>query len=548
MPGILTYWRTVRHLRPVQIYGRIRFRFARPKPNLALPPDRRERSGSWTTPPARAVSLAGPLTFRFFGASHDISTVGWDNPTIDRLWRYNLHYFDDLSTEPSAERSGWQRALLQRWVQENDPGVGTGWEPYPTSLRVVNWIKWSLGGNELSPECLHSLAVQVRWLSQRLEWHILGNHLFANAKALVFAGLYFKGSEADSWRETGMRILESELDEQVLGDGGHFELSTMYHALAVEDVLDLCNVASAFGASDSRPIQAMHARAPDMLRWMATMTHPDGEIGFFNDAALGIALAPQAIARYAERLGIVPPSSRAAMSHLEHTGYVRMEESGAVALLDVARVGPDHLPAHAHADTLSFELSVFGQRVLVNSGTSHYGMDAERLRQRGTAAHNTVVVDGADSSEVWASFRVARRARPVGLTVGQAGTGALTVECGHDGYRRLGGGVVHRRRWTFQGATILIADDVSGRYSRAESMWHLHPSVRVTDPVREADGTTVLLHLNDTRTVRLEFRGATVRADRSTWHPQFGTATPNICLVATLNGSRSEVRITWPAA
>ena len=81
-----------------------------------------------------------------------------------------------------------------------------------------------------------------------------------------------------------------------------------------------------------------------------------------------------------------------------------------MALLDVAPVGPDYLPGHAHADTLSFELSLFGQRVLVNSGTSQYEAGPERSRQRGTAAHNTVIVDGHDSSEVWAGFRVARRA------------------------------------------------------------------------------------------------------------------------------------------
>ncbi|MEN9780004.1 MAG: hypothetical protein RL014_1152 [Pseudomonadota bacterium] len=94
------------------------------------------------------------------------------------------------------------------------------------------------------------------------------------------------------------------------------------------------------------------------------------------------------------------------------SGYVRLDNGPAVALLDVAPVGPDYLPGHAHADTLSFELSVGAQRVLVNSGTSCYGSSAERLRQRGTAAHNTVVVNGQDSSEVWGGFRVARRPLP----------------------------------------------------------------------------------------------------------------------------------------
>src|SRR5204863_9681114 len=107
---------------------------------------------------------------------------------------------------------------------------------------------------------------------------------------------------------------------------------------------------------------------------------------------------------------------------------------------------PDHLPGHAHADTLSFELSLREQRVLVNTGTSTYEVAAERLRQRGTAAHNTVVVDGVDSSEVWSSFRVARRARPLAASWGRDGD-ALWLSAGHEGYRRLPGKVIHRRRW-----------------------------------------------------------------------------------------------------
>src|SRR5690606_4780416 len=111
----------------------------------------------------------------------------------------------------------------------------------------------------------------------------------------------------------------------------------------------------------------------------------------------------------------------------------------------MAPVGPDYLPGHAHADTLSFELSLFGQRVLVNSGTSCYGHGSERIRQRGTTAHNTVVVDGADSSEVWSGFRVARRARAINPEVHDHQ--GLEASCSHDGYHRLPGRVTHHRRW-----------------------------------------------------------------------------------------------------
>ena len=70
----------------------------------------------------------------------------------------------------------------------------------------------------------------------------MGNHVFANAKALVYAGLFFDGIEANDWLAKGMKILVKECNEQILPDGGHFELSPMYHAIVLEDILDLINI------------------------------------------------------------------------------------------------------------------------------------------------------------------------------------------------------------------------------------------------------------------------------------------------------------------
>lgn len=85
---------------------------------------------------------------------------------------------------------------------------------------------------------------------------------------------------------------------------------------------------------------------------------------------------------------------------LKDSGYVVAKVNEIKLITDVAKVGPDYIPGHAHADTLSFEFSIGNQRVFVNSGTSIYGLGEERLRQRKTETHNTVVVDGEDSSSV----------------------------------------------------------------------------------------------------------------------------------------------------
>lgn len=550
MGTISNYWHTLRYLRPIQLYGRVWFRLARPRVELRSTPALRAPSGpGWVQAARREPSLTGPARFCFLNETHDLSSGGWDDPAREKLWRYNLHYFDDLNARDATARSEWHRALIRRWVCENPPAAGTAWEPYPTSLRIVNWIKWALEGNSLSLESANSLAVQARWLSKRLEIHLLGNHLFANAKALVFAGLFFEGSDARDWLNMGMRILEREVPEQILPDGGQFERSTMYHALALEDMLDLVNVTTVYGslilAQWSRFVGSWRNRIDLMRDWLSAMSHPDAEIGLFNDAAFGIAPTPVELQRYATGLGFRPlPPQNADLIHLAESGYVRVQRDGAVALIDIASVGPDYLPGHAHADTLSFELSLFGQRVLVNSGTSCYGTDAERLRQRGTSAHNTVVVDGQNSSEVWGGFRVARRARPIGAEIRHGED--IVVRCAHDGYDRLIGRPRHAREWFFGKNTLVVTDRVSGDFQRAEARFHLHPAVRIEElRTEDGRGTFAILFLPDGRSLRVHVEGGVMGAQHSTWHPEFGKSEPNVLLSVNITNGVLRTRFAW---
>jgi uncharacterized heparinase superfamily protein len=312
----------------------------------------------------------------------------------------------------------------------------------------------------------------------------------------------------------------------------------MYHALAVEDMLDLFNLGRAYPGRLGALLPMVESRLPAMRHWLAAMCHPDGEIAFFNDAAIGIHPSPLQIERYAGDLGFGSTEPiRDGLTLLEQSGYARLQsDSGqTVAIFDVGRIGPDYLPGHAHADTLSIELSVHGRRVLVNSGTSEYGTGAERSRQRGTAAHNTMTVDGVDSSEVWGGFRVARRALPIDLeyTVDPG----PRVACSHDGYRRLAGRPTHRRMLTMSSNGLRI-DDFLAAPGRAQSHWHLRPGITIA---RLGTGTFVL----EPDGIGMEFIDSLVDYTPSTWHPEFGITVSNGCLRASPAGAHSSVRIWW---
>jgi len=543
--GALTlerWWQTLRWLRPQQVYRRVWFRAYRPRPDRRPAPTLRCANGRWTPPIEREPSLLRPDRVRLLDETREIgSPLVWDAPDVPRLWRYHLHYFDDLVARDAPERAAWHEDLIQRWIAENPPGRGTGWEPYPASKRIVRWIQWTRSGaahsGPLSTALGDSLATQVRWLSRRLEWHLLGNHLWSNAKALIYAGCFFAGSEADAWREQGERILARQLSEQVLDDGGHFELSPMYHALALEDVLDLLNAARAWpGRVDASLLAALAVSAPRMQRWLECMCHPDGELAAFNDCALGLAPSSAALADYARRLGLEACAPTLAFEHLAASGYVRAERGPFALFCDVGAIGPDYLPGHAHADSLSFELSVQGRRCVVDSGCSTYAVGPERSRQRGTAAHNTVLVDGRDSSEVWSSFRVARRARTRDVTA-SSDSEQVVVEAAHDGYAQRSG-PIHRRRFELAERRLSIHDRLEGAFEHAEARLHLHPDVRTS-----VIGPHALRLALGELTLELRAEGARLALEDSSWHPGFNRALPSRCAVARFDGPSARLHL-----
>ena len=541
--NVARLWRTTRHLRFKQIYGRAWFKIVIPRPDCSPPPALRRTSGDWRLPACREPSLTGKDVFFFLNEEGSLAKNGWDDPSKPKLWRYNQHYFDDLNATGASAKVDWHLSIITNWIEKNLPGKGTGWEPYPTSLRIVNWVKWSLAGNSLPHTAVRSLATQARWLMRRLEWHLMGNHLFANAKALVYAGLYFAGPEAEKWLQRGLYILEQEIREQILPDGGQFELSPMYHALAIEDILDLINVATAFGRDDLA--SAWRLYVPLMVRWLRAMSHPDSRISFFNDAAFGIAPANSELEKYAERLGIEVCTSVEGLVHLESSGYLRMDAYDAVVIADLARIGPDYLPGHAHADTLSFEMSLYGRRLIVNSGTSVYGAIIERQRQRSTAAHSTVALDGQNSSEVWSSFRVGRRAYPRSVALRPTDC-YLGASAAHNGYVHLSGKPIHRRDWRLNRGALNVTDRVTGSGKRRiEARFHLGANVGAS---HSSDGRVLLTDDCSNPIATLTAEGGTLSLSPTSWHPEFGKAVETQCVTVTAETDlphEMNLKINW---
>ena len=273
--------------------------------------------------------------------------------------------------------------------------------------------------------------------------------------------------------------------------------------------------------------------------------HPDGEISFFNDASFGIAPSWKDLTRYAASVGVYVDKSAfeggVTLNMNPMSGLHSFQwGSESKAIIDTGNVGPNYQPGHAHADSLSFELSVHGQRLFVNSGTSQYGEGPERARQRGTAAHNTIQIEGENSSEVWSGFRVARRATCAVHSSGKS-TGRAHVRASHNGYARLSCKAIHTREWVARSHTLLIHDEISGRCDNIVSRLYLHPDVNLYIENKDITAT-----LPSGKRVTITFRGdSDISILPSTWHPEFGKSTPNECIQLNLSGNSQLISIHW---
>lgn len=485
--------RTVVQLRPTQIAHRARLRTQRaalrrfpetgrrvlsgPDPSAAVGWPEAVRPVDALTPgrwPGLPELRTGKV--RLLGLTRELGdATGWGHADAPRLWRFHLHYWDwawGLAADPDRPTA---RALFARlwrsWQASVEYGRGDAWHPYPVALRAWSWCgqhRDLAAGGEIEPDFIAGLAAHAGFLRRNLEYDIGGNHLIKDLKALVGLAVFF--ADEDLLRRA-LRRLTRQLPRQILADGGHYERSPAYHCQVLADLMDVAGLLRAAGESSADEITEAVER---MRRWLGAVLSPDGQVPLLND---GFPVDHELLTALRPGPGYVTPDSPLLV--LPVTGLVRAVVGDWDLLADVGPPCPPSLPGHAHADTLSCLVHVDRFPLLVDTATSTYEPGPVRRYERSTAAHSTVQLDGADSTEVWGVFRAGRRARVSGLDA-HADASGITCGAAHDGFRALRGRPAHRRRWSLSTGGLCVEDMVTGR-DRHEIVvrWQLAPGVTV---------------------------------------------------------------------
>lgn len=332
------------------------------------------------------------------------------------LWNHNLHYFEYLFALAKQYEDSQKQEYLEKikayviaWVKNNPQGSkNSAWECYPIALRLPNWIDlYSLLEEEIGADqefqkvFIHTLFEQYSYLLNHLEKHLLANHYFEDLKALVIASTFFGD---DKVRIVATAKLIEQCGEQIHKDGMQYERSPMYQKILLEDLIRV-EVALESGGNKNEKIRSYIKK---MLDVAYSLESGLDRLPLFNDCGKNITKSIKALVKASENWLKIAPEKK--YSFPDSGFYIFEFGDGWKLVVDGGQPGPDYSPGHAHCEAMSFELFYKGKPFFVNCGTFAYQCD-QRSFFKSTQAHNTVQVSGAEQSECWSSFRMARRAR-----------------------------------------------------------------------------------------------------------------------------------------
>jgi uncharacterized heparinase superfamily protein len=413
---------------------------------------------------------------------------------------HGFTWLADLAALGSVAARELGRATIATWIADNPTWHALSWRCDVLAARLVAWVTQfesffaGSGDDKLRDALLISLARQARHLARVAAWEGAGAARLHALKGMILAGIALGMGERRVARAIG--DFARELPLQVLPDGGHVERSPAVQLAVLRDLVDVRTA-----------LRSAHIVVPDALQMaidrMAPMLrlfrHGDGRLAQFNDTSEEYgALADLLLTRAEVRAR--PPVSA------PHSGFQRLQCGKTVVIADTGAPPPPGLDRHAHAGTLSFEMSVGRERLIVNCGAYRGASPDWRRAARNTAAHSTLIVADTNSAVINDDFTLGLRPS-VTQTERAEAEGSQFIAAAHDGYAAQFG-LTHARQLFLaaDGDDLRGEDSLTGKAGEVFAIrFHLHPTVQVS---LIQDSTAALLRLGSGIGFRLRAQGA----------------------------------------
>jgi len=456
-----------------------------------------------------------PLTFAPYIDYRDINVAG----DCKLVWEPNRHH--QLVVLGRAYRASGKKKYaeavmdqIESWLDQCPYGIGMNWRsPMELAIRVINWV-WAIDliiesgvfAGALRTRILNAVYLHLFEITRKYsQGSSANNHLIGEAAGVFIATAYFCDMpNAERWKDQSKDILEREILAQTYPDGCGREQAIGYLLFDLYFFIMAGQTARILGEDLSADYWI---RLEKMMEFIGILSQGGKNLPMVGDSDDGYVLD----------LGWVPGDARGLLSicaalferddfkkwaggykepvrwllgdlsrkdfdmiqktgqndllkchEFKDSGYYLLqsgskESSESISVLfDCGRLGFKSIAGHGHADALSFVLRAFGTDIFVDPGTYDYFTYPDwRNYFRSTRAHNTLVVDEADQSEMSGSFMwgTKAQARCIQWELGENGG---TVGGEHNGYSRLEDPVVHRRMLELDGKkmTVKIRDDI----------------------------------------------------------------------------------------
>ena len=453
-----------------------------------------------------------------------------------RLWKLNLHYHEfliDIAVRYQDTKDTkylyYLKDTIDHWIDQNPIGTkGYGndnWNSYCISLRVVSWIRiYSILGQDFEDKFedkfIQSLWIQSEFLYDNLEIDILGNHLIKNYKALYWSGDFFENKK---YKKSADKIFNKYIKGQFTNSGMHEELSPMYAGIILEDLIEVYLI------TKSKELGQMIRRQYTCLQYLVGS---DNKYTFFNDSVYNNGIDFSQVQSLYNSFFLAKMPSRYIINF---DGYYGISTHFDKFIFDAGSIVEGNQAGHGHCDALSFEYFLNGNKIFTNSGVFEYNSGQKRDYSRSTRAHNTLAFDKINQSEVWSSFRVARKAS-VSASILELTCNKLDIIGTVTGFD-FNDLIEHKRRCIKERDKITFIDTTSALYCNrpAKIYYHLMPNY---DYLLEKDKLFIAdKSLNKIATVELSHE---FKIKKTPLYTEFGLEELKSTLVVSLSKPKEE--------
>jgi uncharacterized heparinase superfamily protein len=459
--------RTVSHFKTAQLGAKFQYRLVKfcYDKHIFPPPIKKSPKVNFLhfLPSNCSSSVYKTGKFSFLNKEKNFSlAVDWNFNEFGQLWNIRLNSLEYLSHLDTSVDDGLY--LIRDFIKEIKKNR-TRYDSHCASLRIINIIKFCSRHSIDLPEINAFVFSQALYVRKNSEIHLRNNHLLENGFALLFASHFF---EHEKLFHFSSKILLNSLEKQILPDGAHFELCPMYHLWTTNRLLECLQILKKSSFNVKPVLDIVEEKVSVMLGWIKHMQFGNGSLPAVNDSCEGYGPGINAILKIANDIGV-----KASGHALKESGFRKFRNRNFEMLVDVNGLTPPEAPGHSHADTFHFILHVFGDPFIIDTGVSTYEPSKLRIHERSTLAHNTVVVNEQNQSEIYGSFRAGRRAK-----VNLIKQTPNELEASHNGYQHIG--VRHTRKILFEQDRIVITDKITGKLpSKCSAYLHIDKKNRL---------------------------------------------------------------------